>query len=141
MMIALFILVGLILTILIWNRTLQILATRRGHQLFREKVAHYETSLRVDERTKLAVELHDSLAQNLTGAFMELETAESLASGADPETLNCLARGLNNSDIAALLGISRSVVREHEMALYAKIGAANRTEAVTIALRKHLLKV
>lgn len=57
------------------------------------------------------------------------------------EILNCLARGLNNSDIAALLGISRSVVREHEMALYAKIGAANRTEAVTIALRKHLLKV
>lgn len=57
------------------------------------------------------------------------------------EILHCLARGLNNSDIAALLGISRSVVREHEMALYAKIGAANRTEAVTIALRKHLLKV
>jgi NarL family two-component system response regulator LiaR len=57
------------------------------------------------------------------------------------EILHCLARGLNNSDIAALLGISRSMVREHEMALYAKIGAANRTEAVTIALRKHLLKV
>jgi DNA-binding NarL/FixJ family response regulator len=57
------------------------------------------------------------------------------------EILNCLARGLNNSDIAAQLGISRSVVKEHEMALYAKIGAANRTEAVTIALRKHLLKI
>ena len=57
------------------------------------------------------------------------------------EILQCLARGLNNSDIAAQLGISRSVVKEHEMALYAKIGAANRTEAVTIALRKHLLKI
>ena len=57
------------------------------------------------------------------------------------EILHCLARGLNNADIASLLGISRSVVKEHEMALYAKIGAANRTEAVTIALRKHLLKI
>ncbi len=57
------------------------------------------------------------------------------------EILHCLARGLNNSDIATQLGISRSVVKEHEMALYAKIGAANRTEAVTIALRKHLLKI
>ena len=57
------------------------------------------------------------------------------------EILQCLARGLNNADIAAQLGISRSVVKEHEMALYAKIGAANRTEAVTIALRKHLLKI
>ena len=56
------------------------------------------------------------------------------------EILHCLARGLNNADIANQLGISRSVVKEHEMALYAKIGAANRTEAVTIALRKHLLK-
>ena len=57
------------------------------------------------------------------------------------EILQCLARGLNNADIATQLGISRSVVKEHEMALYAKIGAANRTEAVTIALRKHLLKI
>ena len=57
------------------------------------------------------------------------------------EILHCLARGLNNADIANQLGISRSVVKEHEMALYAKIGAANRTEAVTIALRKHLLKI
>jgi len=57
------------------------------------------------------------------------------------EILQCLARGLNNADIAAALGISRSVVKEHEIALYAKIGAANRTEAVTIALKRHLLKI
>ena len=56
------------------------------------------------------------------------------------EILQCLARGLNNADIATQLGISRSVVKEHEMALYAKIGAANRTEAAIIAERKHLLK-
>ena len=32
-------------------------------------------------------------------------------------------------------------VKEHLNALFSKIGAANRTEAVAIALRKHLLKI
>lgn len=35
---------------------------------------------------------------------------------------------------------SRESVKEHIDSLYAKIGAANRTEAVAIAFRKHLLK-
>lgn len=87
---AIAVLVALLLVIAIWNRSLSRLATRRGHQLFREKVAHYEASLRVDERTKLAVELHDSLAQSLTGAFMELETAESLGGNASPDMLKHL---------------------------------------------------
>ena len=83
-------LLALLLAIIIWNRSLHVLASRRGHQLFREKVARYEANLRVDERTKLAVELHDSLAQSLTGAFMELETAESLGSSANPDMLKHL---------------------------------------------------
>lgn len=56
------------------------------------------------------------------------------------EILGYLARGLSNTDIADLMGISRGVVKEHEMKLYAKLGAANRTEAVQIALRRQLLK-
>lgn len=84
------ILAALLLIIVIWNRSLSLLVTRRGHQLFREKVARYEANLRVDERTKLAVELHDSLAQSLSGAFMELETAENLGSGANPDMLKHL---------------------------------------------------
>lgn len=35
---------------------------------------------RVNERSRLAAELHDTIAQNLTGAAIQLETAESLAS-------------------------------------------------------------
>ena len=57
------------------------------------------------------------------------------------EILQAIARGLNNADIAKLLGISLDMVREHTSALFQKLGAANRTEAVAIALRKHLLKV
>ena len=57
------------------------------------------------------------------------------------EILASIARGLSNSDIAKELGITPTVVREYTIALFQKLGAANRTEAVAIALRKHLLKI
>ena len=44
------------------------------------------------------------------------------------------------ADIAAQLGISRTVAKEHVENLLVKLGAANRTEAVAIALRKQLVK-
>ena len=40
-----------------------------------------------------------------------------------------------------MLGIGLSVEKEHVRATFAKIGAANRAEAVAIAMRKHLLKI
>ena len=57
------------------------------------------------------------------------------------EILASIVRGLSNPDIAKQLGISLDMVKEHVETLFQKIGAANRTEAVAIALRKHLLKV
>ena len=41
---------------------------------------------------------------------------------------------------ARQLGISVPMVKEHVNATFAKLGTANRAEAVGIALRKHLLK-
>ena len=57
------------------------------------------------------------------------------------EILGSITRGLTNSDIARELGIAPDSVKEHINAIFLKIGAANRTEAATIALRKHLLKI
>ena len=57
------------------------------------------------------------------------------------EILDSMIRGLSNPDIAKLLGIRRDGVKEHINAILQKIGASNRTEAVAIALRKHLLKI
>jgi len=57
------------------------------------------------------------------------------------EVLRSMMRGLTNRDIAKQLGIRQDGVNEHVAAILAKIGAANRTEAVAIALRKHLLKL
>ena len=56
------------------------------------------------------------------------------------EILDSMVRGLNNLDIAKQPGIRRDGVKEHVNAILTKIGASNRTEAVAIALRKHLLK-
>ena len=56
------------------------------------------------------------------------------------EVLSSLVKGFNNAEIAVQLGISRTVVKEHVENLLAKLGAANRTEAVAIALRRQLLK-
>ena len=51
-----------------------------------------------------------------------------------------MAKGLTNVEIAEILRIRKDTVEEHVNLLLAKLDAANRTEAVAIALRKHLLK-
>ena len=56
------------------------------------------------------------------------------------EVLDSITRGLSNNDIAAMLAISKVRVKQHLAALYEKLGAANRAEAVAIALRRQLLK-
>ena len=55
--------------------------------------------------------------------------------------LDALTRGLSNNDIAASLDTTPENIRDHLKVIFAKIGAANRTEAVAIALKKHLVKI
>ena len=57
------------------------------------------------------------------------------------EVLQSIARGLTNADIAKLLAISEQRVDQHIKVIFTKLGAANRAEAIGIALRKHLLKI
>ena len=80
-------LLAALLGVIAWNRALDHLARRRGRQLAREQVAHEKAALKAEERTRLAVELHDTLAQNLTGVAMEIETASKLRGNAPPEML------------------------------------------------------
>ena len=56
------------------------------------------------------------------------------------DILASMIRGLTDRDIARQLGIRQDGVNDHVSAILQKLGAANRTEAVVIALRKHLLK-
>jgi len=56
------------------------------------------------------------------------------------DILNALARGFTNRDIALQLGLKPSGVRVHIDAILSKLNAATRTEAVAIAIKRHLLK-
>ena len=68
------ILLAVLVVVFLWNMTLHVLVRRRGHQLFKAKYARAQSELHVMERTRLAVELHDALSQNLTGIAFELKT-------------------------------------------------------------------
>ena len=57
------------------------------------------------------------------------------------DILSSVVRGLTNDDIARQFSIQRSSVKDHLTAIFAKLGAANRSEAISIAMRKHLLKL
>ena len=50
-----------------------------------------------------------------------------------------MVEGLNNTQIAASLNISPSTVKSHVSNILSKLGVASRTEAVSLALRNHLV--
>ena len=55
------------------------------------------------------------------------------------DILASVVRGLTNDDIAKQFSIRRSSVKDHLTAIFMKLGASTRTEAVDIVHRKHLL--
>lgn len=55
------------------------------------------------------------------------------------EILALLGEGLGNKEIAVRLGISEHTVKTHLAAIYEKLGAANRAEAVATGLRRGLI--
>ena len=57
------------------------------------------------------------------------------------EVLQLIVDGLTSKEIATQLGIRSDSVDAVTRSLVEKLGAANRAEAVAIALRKHLLKI
>jgi DNA-binding NarL/FixJ family response regulator len=57
----------------------------------------------------------------------------------ETEVLALLAEGLSNKGIAARLGISDQTVKFHVASIGGKLGAANRTDAVRLAVRRGLI--
>ncbi|MBO4708441.1 MAG: response regulator transcription factor [Kiritimatiellae bacterium] len=80
------------------------------------------------------------LAKDIKRLFKEDPPVPEL-SPRQREILDAITRGLTNQDIATQLGISLDMVKKHMTALLQKMNVANRSEAVAIALKKHLLKI
>jgi|KBSMisStandDraft_5_1062788.scaffolds.fasta_scaffold05940_8 DNA-binding CsgD family transcriptional regulator len=68
-------------------------------------------------------------------AFLDPLTERELS------VLNLLAEGLSNPEIARHLGISRNTVKFHVSSIISKLGAASRTEAVAVGLKRGLIIV
>ena len=56
------------------------------------------------------------------------------------EILSAVARGFTTPDIARLLGISQSAIKQHLAHVCEKLGASNRSEAAAIAIRRQIVK-
>ena len=101
-------------------------------------------------KTASDTELLDALARLVRGEQVLASDVEQLLADDPPvrkltpreqEVLEALAQGYSNAEIATRLSLRRDGVNLHVMSILQKLNAANRTEAVAIALRKHLLNV
>ena len=121
-------LLGGIIAILLWNAALSRSAARKGRELYRMQIERVKADLRTEERTRLAVELHDTLAQNLTGVSMQLaaghvEIAEKTLKSCRDDLRDCLwdlrSQALEEPDMTQAIlktlrphtGVSRVTVR------------------------------
>ena len=68
-----------------------------------------------------------------------LDGAEASLSARELQVLRLLAEGLPNKTIADRLGVSDNTVKFHVNAIMSKLGAQNRTEAATTAMRLGLI--
>ena len=83
---------ALLLAALVWIITLRRVAERRGRALLKGELETAKSRLQVEERTRLAVELHDSLSQTLTGVSMEIAAADELKGDAPTDMVLHLSR-------------------------------------------------
>jgi DNA-binding NarL/FixJ family response regulator len=88
--------------------------------------------------TTLTPELAGSLLHTQAVERAPLTFVEHL-SPREAEILGMLAEGLGNKTIAARLRISRNTVKAHVSAIFAKLGASTRAEAVAIGARSGLI--
>lgn len=79
------------------------------------------------------------ISEEIAGIIADDPPAQPL-SHRQLEILGSIVRGLTDMDIAKQLNLRLDTVKEYKRTVFQKLGAANRAEAVAIALRKHLLK-
>jgi DNA-binding CsgD family transcriptional regulator len=83
--------------------------------------------------------LPSRVAEAVPAFVPEATAAAEALTEREREVLELMARGLPNKTIAHDLGISEHTVKFHVSTILGKLGAAGRTEAVTLAVRRGLL--
>lgn len=72
---------------------------------------------------------------------IEQDKAFSKLTDRQLEILNSVAEGRSNSDIAKRFGLSEITIKKHLSAIFERLGVANRSQAVALALKKQMLKI
>jgi DNA-binding NarL/FixJ family response regulator len=67
--------------------------------------------------------------------------AEEQLSSRELEVLQLVAEGNSNSEIASRLHISQATVKSHLVHIFGKLGVSDRTAAVTVALKRGILRL
>lgn len=78
---------------------------------------------------------------NAVDGVADADTSPEPLTSREREVLALVAEGLPNKAIAATLGISDQTVKFHVAAIIGKLGAANRTDAVRLAVRRGLVVI
>lgn len=74
------------------------------------------------------------VTQQLNGFFPEVALTRR-----EVEVLSLVARGFGNKEVGEMLGTAPGTVKAHVQSILAKLGAKDRTHAVTIALRRGII--
>ena len=74
------------------------------------------------------------VSQQLSGFFPEVALTPR-----EVEVLTLVARGLGNKEVGGVLGTASGTVKAHVQSILSKLGAKDRTHAVTIALRRGII--
>jgi DNA-binding NarL/FixJ family response regulator len=85
------------------------------------------------------VTLAPGVAEKMTRRLMA--ASNSTLSMREIEVLELASRGSSNKDIADKLHISEATVKSHFVHIFNKLGAADRTSAVTIALKQKIIRL
>ena len=83
-------LVGLLVAVLLWNFLLKRLARRLAKDLAHSEIEQVTSEFKVAERTRMAVELHDAVSQNLTAVGLEIDAARGFFKKDPDQTLHHL---------------------------------------------------
>lgn len=83
--------------------------------------------------------LSPEATQALIQASTQTEPVGTYLTSREKEVLGLMVRGLNNTEIAEVLYISRSTAKFHVSSILTKLNAASRTEAVARAIQMRLV--
>ena len=87
-------------------------------------------------------DIFDSMLSRIRpGQQSELDPSGQILTPREIEVLRVIADGLGNKEIASKLSISDHTVKFHISSIFAKLGASNRAEAVTLGIRHGLIMV